>query len=191
MKLIGRLKMQNNFRQVNEGFKWVFEAAKPEEQVQRLKTWASKNQAVVPMVRMGVGAEKVDWRLPEGMPETTKIENDIPEGMGETTLTLEWRRVKQFTDPNSNMNNLEDWKREQQWVNILEAIQHEEAKILTAVKDGVLLSLYPKLEKCLPLLGIEEYNKAPRKSAKKKSTTKTTKTPRARKGKSNPDEVVI
>ena len=177
-----------NFRQVNEGFKWVFDAAKPEEQVARLKEWAARNQTVVPMVRLGVGAEKVDWRLPEGMPETTKIEDDIPEGMGETTLTLEWRRVRQFVDPSSNMNNLEDWKREQQWVNILEAIQHEEAKILTAVKDGVLLSLYPKLEKCLPLLGIEEYNKAPRKSTKKKSTTKT---PRARKGKSAPDEVVI
>jgi hypothetical protein len=182
------MKMNNNFRQVNEGFKWVFEAAKPEEQVERLKTWASKNQTVVPMVRLGVGAEKADWRLPEGMPETAKIQDDIPEGMGETTLMLEWRRVKQFIDPNSNMNNLPDWKREQQWINILEAVQVEEAKILTAVKDGVLLSLYPGLEKCLPILGIEEYNKPPRKSAKKKSTAKT---PRARKRKSNPDEVVI
>ena len=71
------------------------------------------------------------------------------------------------------------------------AVQVEEAKILTAIKDGVLLSLYPKLEKCLPILGIEEYNKPPRKSAKKKPAKTTTKTPRARKGKSNPDEVVI
>jgi hypothetical protein len=182
---------QTNFRQVNEGFKWVFDAAKPEEQVQRLKTWASKNQTIVPMVRLGVGAEKADWRLPEGMPASAKIQEDIPEGMGETTLMLEWRRVKQFIDPNSNMNNLPDWKREQQWVNILEAIQHEEAKILTAVKDGELLKLYPKLEKCLPILGIEEYNKPPRKSNKKPAAKTTTKTPRARKGKSAPDEVVI
>ena len=187
------MKMNNNvnFRQMNEGFKWVFDAAKPEEQVARLKEWAARNQTVVPMVRLGVGAEKVDWALPEGMPETAKIQDDIPEGMGETTLTLEWRRVKQFTDPASNMNNLPPWKRDQQWVNILEAVQVEEAKILTAIKDGVLLSLYPKLEKCLPILGIEEYNKPPRKSPKKKATTKTTKTPRARKGKSAPDEVVI
>ena len=182
---------QTNFRQVNEGFKWVFDAAKPEEQVQRLKTWASKNQTIVPMVRLGVGAEKADWRLPEGMPESAKIQEDIPEGMGETTLMLEWRRVKQFIDPNSNMNNLPDWKREQQWVNILEAIQHEEAKILTAVKDGELLKLYPKLEKCLSILGIEEYNKPPRKSNKKPEAKTTTKTPRTRKGKSAPDEVVI
>ena len=183
--------MQNNFRQMNEGFNWVFEAKKPDEQVQRLKTWASRNQTIVPMVRLGVGAEKADWRLPEGMPETAKIQEDIPEGMGETTLMLEWRRVKQFIDPNSNMNNLPDWKREQQWINILEAVQAEEAKILTAVKDGALLKLYPKLEKCLPILGIEEYNKPPRKSNKKTTAKTTTKTPRARKGKSAPDEVVV
>ena len=183
--------MQNNFRQMNEGFNWVFEAKKPDEQVQRLKTWASRNQTIVPMVRLGVGAEKADWRLPEGMPETAKIQDDIPEGMGETTLMLEWRRVKQFIDPNSNMNNLPDWKREQQWINILEAVQAEEAKILTAVKDGALLKLYPKLEKCLPILGIEEYNKPPRKRNKKPTAKTTTKTPRARKGKSAPDEVVV
>ena len=88
--------MNNNFRQINEGFKWVFEEKKPEGQVQRLKEWGAKNQAIVPIVRMGVGAEKPDWGLPEGLPETTKIEEDIPDGMGETTLTLEWRRVKQF-----------------------------------------------------------------------------------------------
>ena len=182
---------QTNFRQMNEGFNWVFEAKKPDEQVQRLKTWASRNQTIVPMLRLGVGAEKADWRLPEGMPETAKIQEDIPEGMGETTLMLEWRRVKQFIDPNSNMNNLPDWKREQQWINILEAVQSEEAKILTAVKDGQLLKLYPKLEKCLPILGIEEYNKPPRKSNKKPTAKTATKTPRARKGKSAPDEVVI
>ena len=183
--------MIKSFRQIDDGFKWVFEETKPEAQVARLKEWGAKNQAVVPIVRMGVGADKPDWRLPEGMPETAKIEDDIPEGMGETTLTLEWRRVKQFVDPNSNMNNLPEWKREQQWVNILEAVQSVEAKILTAVKDGTLLKMYPKLEKCLPLLGIEEYNKAPRKSVKKKAAKTATKTTRTRKGKSNPDEVVI
>ena len=167
--------MNNNFRQINEGFKWVFEEKKPDDQVSRLKQWAAKNQAVVPIVRMGVGAEKPDWGLPEGMPETTKIHDDIPEGMGESTLTIEWRRVKQFIDPNSNMNNLPTWKREQQWVNILEGIISSEAKILTAVKDGTLLKLYPKLEKCLPILGIEEYNKPVKKTAKKKASSKSKK----------------
>lgn len=165
--------MIKSFRQIDDGFKWVFEEKKPEAQVARLKEWGAKNQTVVPIVRMGVGAEKPDWNLPEGMPETTKIEDDIPEGMGETTLTLEWRRIKQFVDPKSNMNNLPDWKREQQWVNILEGIQASEAKILTSVKDGTLLKLYPKLEKCLPLLGIKEYNKPVKKTVKKKASPKS------------------
>ena len=80
-------------RQLNEAFDWVFEAPK-KDQVERLKTIAKKNQTVVPFVRWGVGAEKVDWGLPEGMPETTKIKDDIPDGMGESTLTIEFRSAK-------------------------------------------------------------------------------------------------
>mgnify|MGYP001456573605 CR=1 FL=1 len=64
------------FRQVNEALDWVFEAPK-KDQVDRLKTIAKKNQTIVPFVRWGVGAEKVEWGLPEGMPETTKIKDDI------------------------------------------------------------------------------------------------------------------
>jgi hypothetical protein len=65
------------------------------------------------------------------------------------------------------MNNLIAWKREQQWINVLQGIHHTEAKLLTAVKDGKLLELYPRLEEVLPLLGITEYNK-PKKTGKTK-----------------------
>ena len=165
------MKMSRRWRQVNEGLDWVVEAKKPEEQVARLKEWASSNQALVPIIRHGVGAEKAEWGIPEGMPETAKIQDDIPEGMGETTLTLEWRRVKNFFDPNSSLKKLPLWKQEMNWLQILEGIHHKEAAILTAVKDGTLLQLYPTLEKCLPLLGIEEYNKPVKKkrASKKKS----------------------
>ena len=72
------------------------------------------------------------------------------------------------------MNNLAPWKREQQWVNILEGVHHKEAKILTAVKDGKLLELYPALEKILPDIGITEYNK-PKKKVTKKRVSKNAK----------------
>ena len=78
------------FRQTDEGFDWVLEGESVDEQVERLKSWAKTNQTLVPLVRMGVGAEKVDWRLPEGMPETVKIDEDTPDGMGNTTIQLEW-----------------------------------------------------------------------------------------------------
>ena len=158
------------FRQMDEGFEWVFKAETADEQVTRLKQWAGTNQALVPLVRIGVGAENPDWRLPDGMPDTVKIDEEMPDGMGSTTIQLEWRRIKQFFDPESNMNNLPDWKREMNWLQILEGVHPEEAKILTSVKDGALLGLYPKLEKLMAPLGITEYNKPKktRKTRKKK-----------------------
>ena len=152
------------FRQTDEGFDWVLKGESVDDQVARLKQWAGTNQTLVPLVRMGVGAEKVDWRLPEGMPDTVKIDEDTPDGMGSTTIQLEWRRIKQFFDPESNMNNLPDWKREMNWLQILEGVHPSEAKILTAVKDATLLEVYPKFEKLLKILGIEEYNKPKKKS---------------------------
>lgn len=163
------------FRQFNEGFDWVFKGENIEEQVSRLKQWGGRAPAVVPVVRIGVGAEKPEWNLPEGQPETVKLKEDIPEGMGESTLAIEWRRVQQFYTAGSNMNNLPQWRREQQWLNILEGIHHTEAKILTAVKDGNLLEMYPQLEKLLPTLGIDKYNvptKAKRKPRAKKNVAK-------------------
>ena len=63
---------KSKFRQVNEAFDWVFEAPKS-EQVARLKTIAAKNQTVVPFTRWGVGAEEIDWRLPEGTVSYTHL----------------------------------------------------------------------------------------------------------------------
>jgi len=154
------------FRQVNEALDWVFEAPK-KEQVERLKTIASKNQTIVPFVRWGVGADKVDWNLPEGMPEMTKIKDDIPDDMGESTLSLEFRRIKSFTDPESNMNNLPEWKREMNWMSILEGVHHKEAELITHIKDQKLLKLYPKLEAILPDLGITDWNKTKKKTRQK------------------------
>ena len=156
---------KTKFRQINEAFDWVFEAPK-KDQVERLKTVASKNQTIVPLTRWGVGAEPVDWNLPEGMPEKTKLKEDIPDDMGESTLTLEFRRIKSFTDPTSNMANLPEWKREMNWMSIIEGVHHKEAEFLTAVKDKQLLNLYPKLEAILGDLGITDYVK-PKKTRKK------------------------
>lgn len=161
--------MARKFRQANEGLDWVFEAKTKEEQIARLKDWASVNQTVVPIVRMGVGAEKVEWGLPDGMPESTKIDTDLPEGMGDTTIQMEWRRIQTFLDPNGNLKNLPAWKQEMNWMQILEGLHHKEAAVLTAIKDGTLLKLYPKLEKLLKDLGITEYNKPVKKTRKKKA----------------------
>ena len=155
------------FRQLNEALDWVFEAPK-KEQVDRMKSVAKGNQTFIPYVRWGLGADKVEWGLPEGMPESTKIKDDIPDGMGETTLQLEFRRIQQFTDPNSNMNNLPAWKREMNWMSIIEGVHHKEAELITHIKDKQLLKLYPKLEAILEDLGITDYVK-PKKTRKRVS----------------------
>jgi hypothetical protein len=156
------------FRQIDEGFEWVFKADGVDEQVKRMKQWAANNQTIVPSVRWGVGAVKVDFQLPDGMPETVKLDKDIPAGMSETSIQMEWRRISAFADPNNNMQKLPTWKREANWLQILEGLHHTEAVWLTAIKDGKLLELCPKLETLLPTLGIEEYNKPVKKRAPRK-----------------------
>lgn len=158
------------FRQINEAFDWVLKGDNKADRTERLMEVARNNQVIVPVVKLGVGADKAEWNLPEGKPEVTKEETDIPEGMGETTLTLEWRRVRGFMDPASNVNKLPDWKREMNWVQILEGIHYKEAAILTAVKDVKLLEIYPKLEELLPGIGITEYTKPKKKRAPRKKS---------------------
>ena len=68
------------FRQMDEGFEWVFKAETADEQVTRLKQFWNQ-PTLVPLVRIGVGAENPDWRLPDGMPDTVKIDEEMPDGM--------------------------------------------------------------------------------------------------------------
>jgi hypothetical protein len=86
---------------------------------------------------------------------------------------MEWRRINSFLDPNGNLRNLPKWKQEMNWVQILEGLHYKEADVLTSIKDGKLLELYPKLEKLMKPLGIEEYNKPDKKKPRKKKNAKS------------------
>ena len=68
--------MAQAFRQVDEGFDHVVKGETNEEMIKRLKEWGAKAQTIVPIVRIGVGAEKPEWDLPEGTPETLKLKED-------------------------------------------------------------------------------------------------------------------
>ena len=166
------------FRQLDEAFNWAIKGEGVEEQVHRLKVLAKSNQTVIPVFRIGVGAEKYDWGIPEGIPDVAKIKNDVPAGLSQSTISLEWRRIKGFIDPNSNMKKLPKWKQEVAWCQILESVHPAEALLLTKIKDGKLLEMYPDFEDMLPTLGITEYNK-PEQSIKgtKRKMTSTVKKP--------------
>ena len=133
------------FRQINEAFDWVMKGDNKADRTARLMEIARNNQVIVPVVKLGVGADKLDWKLPEGRPEKAKIQEDIPEGMGESTLTLEWRRIKGFIEEGSNMSNLPDWKREMVWLQILEGVHQEHPLLLDGQRQLVLPLLLPAL----------------------------------------------
>ena len=159
--------MARKFRQANEGFDYVMEGKDKAEKIARLKEWASVNQADEKMARWSVGADKIEWNLADGMPNTAQLQKEGQEGKGDTTIQMEWRRISTFTDPNSNLNNVPQWKREMNWLQILEGLHHKEATVLTAVKDRTLLTLYP-LEPLLKDIGITDYDKPKKKTTKKK-----------------------
>jgi hypothetical protein len=64
--------------------------------------------------------------------------------MAPTTLIHEAKRLYVFT-----RKDLKPLKREQLFIDLLESIEDEEAKVLLAVKDQKLTKLYPKITKKL------------------------------------------
>lgn len=78
------------------------------------------------------------WILPEGEPPFKPAAE--PMGMTETNLYTEAKRLYVFMRA-----DLAPIKRETMFVNLLEGIHPEEAKVLIAVKDQKLHKLYPKI----------------------------------------------
>jgi hypothetical protein len=82
------------------------------------------------------------FELPESEPPYKKDRS--PAGMAPTTLIHEAKRLYVFT-----RKDLKPLKREQLFIDLLESIEDEEAKVLLAVKDQKLTKLYPKITKKL------------------------------------------
>ena len=78
------------------------------------------------------------WLLPEGEPPFKPASE--PMGMTETNLYTEAKRLYVFMKP-----ELTPIKRETLFINLLEGIHPEEAKVVIAVKDQKLHKLYPKI----------------------------------------------
>lgn len=78
------------------------------------------------------------WILPEGEPPFKPAAE--PMGMTETNLYTEAKRLYVFMRA-----DLTPIKRETLFINLLEGIHPEEAKVLIAVKDQRLHKLYPKI----------------------------------------------
>jgi len=84
---------------------------------------------------------KIEWELPEGIPPY--IENDVPEGTEHTLLINESKRLWHFVKgADSKTNKLQ---KETMFIQMLEGLHKNEAKVLLDMKNGTLNKTYKGL----------------------------------------------
>ena len=83
---------------------------------------------------------KIKWDLPEGTPPYS--ENDAPAGTEHTTLYTEARRLYYFVDGAATLSKT---KKETMFIQMLESLHADDAKVLIAVKEKTLNKVYKGL----------------------------------------------
>ena len=83
---------------------------------------------------------KVNWDIPEGTPPF--IQNDVPEGTDHTSLLDEARKLYLFIKGGSNIPKA---KKEMLFIQMLEALHKDDAKVLIDIKDKKLNLTYKGL----------------------------------------------
>ena len=101
-----------------------------------------KSNDSVPLRQILKGAfdPKIEWELPNGTPPYK--ENDAPAGTEHTTLYQEAKRLHYFV---KGANVLTKSKREMMFIQMLEGLHADEAKLLIAVKEKELNKVYKGL----------------------------------------------
>jgi hypothetical protein len=93
------------------------------------------------MILKGAFDPKIEWDLPEGTPPY--IENDVPAGTEHTLLQNETKRLWHFVkgaDPATNK-----LQKETMFIQMLEGLHKDEAKVLLDVKNNTLNKTYKGL----------------------------------------------
>jgi len=118
------------------------------EKVAKLKTKKDKveylqkyNTDALRMVVKSSFDPKIEWALPEG--DVPYVPNESPEGTEHTILAGEARRLYNFIkggNPQLTQN-----KREMMFVQLLEGLHEDEAKLVVAAKDKKLHQVYKGL----------------------------------------------
>lgn len=132
------------FKQLDLALKWCLEATDESELTNRI-THCSVSIGPGIFMRFlawGVGYEQGPYNLPEG--ETPIKKEGIPPDMGDTTIIQEFRRILTLL-PNGSAANLQQWRREEIWMQICQGVQEDETKLLDLIKDQKLLEKYPRL----------------------------------------------
>ena len=82
--------------------------------------------------------------MPEGTPPFK--ENDAPEGTEHTKLEKEGRILHHFFKGGSNIPRI---RREQMFIQLLEGLHPDEAKVVILAKDGILNKRYKITKACV------------------------------------------
>ena len=118
------------------------------EKVSKVKTKQEKvgllreyNHDALRMVIKASFDPKIVWDLPDG--EVPYIRNEVPEGTEHTSLSYESRKLYHFIKGGDNQINQK--KREDMFVQLLEGLHESEAAVLVAAKDKKLHQVYKGL----------------------------------------------
>ena len=84
---------------------------------------------------------KIEWELPEGIPPY--IENDVPAGTEHTLLINEAKKLWHFVKGADNATN--KLQKETMFIQMLEGLHKDEAKVLLDMKNGTLNKTYKGL----------------------------------------------
>lgn len=148
----------NNALQLNEIFDDVAKQPTRESRRDRFLQYLKTDKSILPYVHMAFVPSAQLAGLPEGYPHGPNgrklIDKDVPEGMGYTTLRVEVRRFQNFAKTGS-AQKLTAKKREFLWARQIEGLQWKEAELITAIKDGALLTKYPFFLEVQDLAGVE------------------------------------
>ena len=81
---------------------------------------------------------KIEWELPEGIPPY--IENDVPAGTEHTLLINETKKLWHFVKGADTATN--KLQKETMFIQMLEGLHKDEAKVLLDMKNGTLNKTY-------------------------------------------------
>jgi len=123
---------------INEIFLKVNNAKDKPKKIQVLKQY---DKPALRQILKGAFDPKIEWELPEGIPPY--IENDVPAGTEHTLLINETKKLWHFVKGADAATN--KLQKETMFIQMLDGLHKDEAKVLLDMKNGTLNKTYKGL----------------------------------------------
>ena len=123
---------------INEIFLKVNNAKDKPKKIEVLRQY---DKPALRQILKGCFDPKIEWELPEGIPPY--IENDVPAGTEHTLLINETKKLWHFVKGADAATN--KLQKETMFIQMLEGLHKDEAKVLLDMKNGTLNKTYKGL----------------------------------------------